>query len=559
MQRYRGLIASDLDGTLVGSDKRISRENREAIRQMQEAGVVFAACTGRCIHEARVLLDAEGIRCPVVTDNGARVVDEDDRVLALRTFPAEVLDAVLEAAEGCGLPWYAVHADGVEGNLPEGHWMRLLCEEKGVPYVDRAEGADLGAPLHCVINEVGDGVREALWAQFNALEGVEVTRASDRLIEILPLGANKGSGMASLAACLGVDTDRVLAMGDQMNDMAMLRVAGTAAVVGNGAADARDIADMLGPDCDAHGGAALMRAWYARHFSEEGSGEVQKTKLLALADQETNSIRVYDLASGRCEAGSEAATYTFPWRNFVQDIRLRRTEDGRQVALAPCSGRRAGMVDMERGELVWQTDLAAEHPHAAELLPGGILVFAGAGGEVNFFDLHREENDVPCGSYALESAHGLVYDTHRDRLWVLGYSQLQRLRVTRTDAGVDAVCEAVYPLPWGISGHDLWPVAGTDGRYLWLTHHEGLFCFDTAECVFFRNYPGQAVLSHGNIKAVASYADGTVVTLTPDGGFYSWTGAVLEILRPGAAAAEKLPIPGRASYKARVWSTEYTD
>lgn len=75
------LIAVDMDGTLLNSDHKISKENLEAIKKAEEKGIKVAICTGRNYEEAKPLLDEVGLRCECVLSSGAEYRDTDGNII----------------------------------------------------------------------------------------------------------------------------------------------------------------------------------------------------------------------------------------------------------------------------------------------------------------------------------------------------------------------------------------------------------------------------------------------------------------------------------------------
>ena len=75
------LIASDMDGTLLNSDHKISKDNLEAIKKAQDMGVHFAIATGRIYYDVEPFLKENGIKCECIVMNGAEYRDKDGNVL----------------------------------------------------------------------------------------------------------------------------------------------------------------------------------------------------------------------------------------------------------------------------------------------------------------------------------------------------------------------------------------------------------------------------------------------------------------------------------------------
>ena len=281
-------------------------------------------------------------------------------------------------------------------------------------------------------------------------------------------------------------------------------------------------------------------------------------KWIALVDQETTSVRVYDLDEGDCREGSEVWHFHAPWKNKFQDIRLRML-NGREVLAAACDTFYACIIDIETKEVLWSSKECGDNPHSIEILPCGIVaVGATTGRKLHFFDLNGETPSHPAACYASHDFHGLLYDPELDRLWAWGDSTLHLLKVERTDSGVVYCVEATYETDsrWG---HDLQPVSGSFGKKLWLTNHPFVMQFDVSTHTFSTDFPGAEVISDVNTKAIGSYADGTVISMVQEGGFLPWTSYTIRVFTPGENGFTRrdIPIPGRASYKCRAWTASY--
>jgi len=281
-------------------------------------------------------------------------------------------------------------------------------------------------------------------------------------------------------------------------------------------------------------------------------------KWIALVDQETTSVRVYDLEAGSCEEGSEVWHFHAPWKNKFQDIRLRML-NGREVLAAACDTFYACIIDIETKEVLWSTGEGADNPHSIEILPCGVVAVGATNGrELRFFDLNSASPSRIAASYGPHDFHGLLYDPELDRLWAWGDSTLHLMKVGRTDGVVAYSVEATYTADT-LWGHDLQPVSGSFGQKLWLTNHPCVMQFDVPTRTFSADYPGAEIISDTNTKAIGSYPDGTVVSMVQEGGFLPWTSYTIRVFTPdeNGFARRDIPIPGRASYKCRAWTANY--
>lgn len=251
------LLALDLDGTLLNSRGEISNANREAVRAAEAAGVLVTIATGRRFRDARpVGLDME-LNAPLVTHNGALIKFAD----SLETVAASILD--LDTAReivrvgkefgGDALVSADPHGKGAllfdrisEDNVPLQRyveWAKRLHGPEAEEAVAHVEDLQEALPGHEVIHISFSGGCEPMDRMLQVLRselGDTVTilptiyqRLDFTLIDILPPGASKGSGLERLATSQNVKAEEVMVMGDNFNDIEMLEFAGTAVIMGN--------------------------------------------------------------------------------------------------------------------------------------------------------------------------------------------------------------------------------------------------------------------------------------------------------------------------------------
>lgn len=238
------LIAADFDGTLLHPDGSISEYNKEMIRKAQDAGIVFAAATGRYPENTAQILEDEGIVCPLIASNGA-VVDLSpfgERIHENLMDPASAR-AVFEVLESFGEGYYifgrrtVINRWQIPRHISErdtGHLARL---KRRVAYLNGVEACReaLSQPLYkfFVIFDDDDHPAAEIQQALAHVPGIEITSSGGLNLEIMPAGANKGEGLKVLSRHLGIKPSQVMALGDQLNDLAMIRYAGLGVAMGN--------------------------------------------------------------------------------------------------------------------------------------------------------------------------------------------------------------------------------------------------------------------------------------------------------------------------------------
>ncbi len=226
------LIALDLDDTLLDSALGVSEGNRAAIAEARAAGIRVVLASGRSIHSMREYARSLGLDGPgdyLVCSNGAEIVESaTGAIVEERRLTAALCAEAALAIEERGFPWQ-VYEHGVILVSRLSAWTYEDSRLTGQPTIlveDRDELFARGLTKFVI---PGEPERiEVLRGELTRLfEGrATVVTSKPYFLEILAPGVDKGSALASLAAMLGIPMGRVMAVGDAMNDLAMLRGAG---------------------------------------------------------------------------------------------------------------------------------------------------------------------------------------------------------------------------------------------------------------------------------------------------------------------------------------------
>lgn len=90
------LIAADMDGTLIGSDREISKENIKAIKEAQSKGIKFAIATGRALCDVTPMLKKYDLKCDTLIMNGAQYLDENKNIISSTYIDKAKVNHILE-------------------------------------------------------------------------------------------------------------------------------------------------------------------------------------------------------------------------------------------------------------------------------------------------------------------------------------------------------------------------------------------------------------------------------------------------------------------------------
>jgi len=224
------LFAFDLDKTLVTNDYRLPERTPGVMRALRDAGHTVTVLTGRPLASARPFLDALGVVGPFSVNHGVQVMGEGGRVLRRTRLQAADVRAVLEPWSAHPTVEFSCVVDDTlhvkDPSDPRWHW--ALTETRRVARFDPTQATDADKVVFAaetttveIVDHVASRVPHAeryLW--------------SDGFLEVVAAGGDKGAGLAFLAAHLGFERHQVVAFGDGLNDVSMVRWAGHGVAVG---------------------------------------------------------------------------------------------------------------------------------------------------------------------------------------------------------------------------------------------------------------------------------------------------------------------------------------
>jgi Cof subfamily protein (haloacid dehalogenase superfamily) len=234
------LVVSDVDGTLVTHDKRLTDGARSAVRKLTNAGIGFTIVSSRPTVGMRFLLEPLEITLPIGSFNGSSIVGPHLNPIEQHLVPAATARRSLDLLDGFGVDiwlftndaWLTRNGDGEY----VGHEQRAIRADPTVvsdfaPYLSRVckivgASSDAGLLQRCEV-----AMRQAVGAQATAV------RSQIYYLDVTPPGHDKGTFVEAIARRLGISTSAVATIGDMENDLAMFRVSGMSIAMGNAAAD----------------------------------------------------------------------------------------------------------------------------------------------------------------------------------------------------------------------------------------------------------------------------------------------------------------------------------
>jgi Cof subfamily protein (haloacid dehalogenase superfamily) len=259
------LVVSDVDGTLVTGDKRLTPRARAAVESLRQHGVHFTIMSARPPLGIRKLVETLDLPGPVGAVNGGAFIRGDLSIIEERYLPVEAAkDAVA-----------FLRRNGIDAWLfTESEWFLRDPEGAHVDHERRTLGMDFvqvedfdETHYRRALKIVGASHDHPLLARLEGeLQGLlgahaSATRSQAYYLDVTHPHAIKGQGLLGIARLLDLPTEAVLAIGDGVNDITMLQRAGFAVAMGNANELVKGHAAVVTDDCDNDGFAKAIERY----------------------------------------------------------------------------------------------------------------------------------------------------------------------------------------------------------------------------------------------------------------------------------------------------------
>lgn len=257
LDRRVKLIAIDIDGTLLRSDKRLSKRAVKAVVEVSQRGVNVVLASARPPRSVREIYDHLGLNTLQINYNGALIQDPPrGRYIFHEPLDADLAQRVVRLARRVDRD-VAVSIEILDRWYTDRIEYELLVESSRSLNPDFI--GDLDAFLHVPVTKLmllapADRllrVREAIQRKFAGR--VNILVSDEHLIQIVHPEVDKGTALARVAREYAIAAPNVMAIGDAPNDLGMLRFAGLGVAVDNAWPGARDAADVVVPSNDEEG------------------------------------------------------------------------------------------------------------------------------------------------------------------------------------------------------------------------------------------------------------------------------------------------------------------
>jgi len=236
------LVISDVDGTLVTPEKRLTDASVRAVRRLCERGIAFTVNSSRPPMGVRMLIEPLSLALPIGTFNGAAIVGPSLEVIERHVVPAPAAQQSLAVLTAAKTDIWLFTTDDWLVRDPDGDYVarerRTIAATPSVvpdfdPYLERTVKIVGSSTDFAKLAECETALREALHGQ------ATVVRSQPYYLDITAPWLDKGTFVDTLAHRLGVSGQAIAVLGDMPNDLTMFRKAGLSIAMGNASIDVK--------------------------------------------------------------------------------------------------------------------------------------------------------------------------------------------------------------------------------------------------------------------------------------------------------------------------------
>jgi len=236
------LVISDVDGTLVDPDKRLTDASKRAVRRLHESGISFTIVSSRPPFGLRMLVEPLSLKLPLGAINGCSIIAPNLETIEQHLVPEPVARESIDMLMAFGVDVWLFTPDSwrvrdLSGNYVA-HETRTIQTEPRLtarfdPYLAQTLKIVGSSQSFDRLSECEAAMRTALGRR------ASVARSQPYYLDITPAGLDKGTFVENLAKRLAISSKAIAVLGDMENDLAMFRHAGLAIAMGNASVEVK--------------------------------------------------------------------------------------------------------------------------------------------------------------------------------------------------------------------------------------------------------------------------------------------------------------------------------
>lgn len=216
------MLVSDMDGTLLSSEHIVSEDNKQAIEYFKNNGGSFAVATGRTSHAVTSYLDQIRINIPAVINNGANIYDFDSKEVLYEEFlEPERKYSIKKFHEDNPDIGIEIYVDECAYIYQKNEWSNRFLE-KGYPFYYGVPKDIWGKQWSKVLIIDSEEKIDSCMQIYQKYDSGYIARSGKNLLDIIPSGVSKGMAVSILAEILNIEKQKIITVGDNMNDLPMI-------------------------------------------------------------------------------------------------------------------------------------------------------------------------------------------------------------------------------------------------------------------------------------------------------------------------------------------------
>ncbi len=245
------LVVLDIDGTLVNSDKKITKKTKEYIKKASEMGVRFIIASGRTPYGILPIakeIELEKIGGYILAYNGGSCINcKNMEVLYENFIDKEKIKEIADFGAKNNIPYLTYNNDIMYTPNDITKYLELEATINNLTVVkvlDMVEEVNFNFPKVIFADE-GDKLVKYEDEAIETFKDFEVFRSEPFFLEVCPKGIHKATGIENIIKILGVKQEEVIAVGDGFNDITMIKFAGLGVAMGNAQDKVKEVADYV--------------------------------------------------------------------------------------------------------------------------------------------------------------------------------------------------------------------------------------------------------------------------------------------------------------------------
>lgn len=255
MNNYR-MIVTDMDGTVLGTDHKITKDNKIALKKAEDTGIKIVFATGRFHESAKVHIDFLEEKMPIISSNGSIIKNPiTNEVLYCNSIDEDKCIRIMDTLDKYNLKYQIYTDEIILQKYDTEEEKQMIIDFIKTVFSDKTEiifkqdlRDDIKNKNILKFNvmelermELMDTTRNEL----NKIEEIEITSSWGNNLEIMSEGSTKGKAIEFLANLLNINREEIIAFGDNYNDVSMIEFVGTGVAMGNAEEDVKNIANYV--------------------------------------------------------------------------------------------------------------------------------------------------------------------------------------------------------------------------------------------------------------------------------------------------------------------------